>query len=299
MQSPFDQMAKWLAEGALTGPCEVTSEQEVVADARAIDVVVTPVPARLGELATRGWLGAMARMGCVIEAFHDPPSPDELDECLLKVIAMHTRQRATWKSAPVDTRGPMPSRALLWAVCAGRPEASLRSWAMEPMTDWPVGFYGTPSVRAPRIVVVSALPRQRDTLLLRLMGAGDTLRAALEDLHALPHGAPERAMMDAILVLLRHEIPRMAGIDYTSNEVVMRVQEAVRLWEEEKRSFLAEGLGPLVRLFGRRLGRPLTESERSVLLARLGSLGPDRLGDVVLDLNPDELARWISDPDAH
>jgi len=28
----------------------------------------------------------------------------------------------------------------------------------------------------------------------------------------------------------------------------------------------------------------------------LGTLGPQRLGDVVLDLSPEELARWLSDP---
>lgn len=54
MWTPYDAMAKGLAEGALTGPCEVHTEKEVVADAQAIDVVVTPDPARVGELTSRG-----------------------------------------------------------------------------------------------------------------------------------------------------------------------------------------------------------------------------------------------------
>ena len=54
----------------------------------------------------------------------------------------------------------------------------------------------------------------------------------------------------------------------------------------------------LQRQFARRLGRPLTEGETATLLARFDTVGPDRLGDVVLDLTPDALGAWLSDPDA-
>ncbi|HEU4411483.1 MAG TPA: hypothetical protein VFS43_39930 [Polyangiaceae bacterium] len=59
-----------------------------------------------------------------------------------------------------------------------------------------------------------------------------------------------------------------------------------------------QALAPLVRLFERRLGRALLEPERGELLARLGRLGPERLGDVVLDLAPEALAAWLADPNA-
>lgn len=48
----------------------------------------------------------------------------------------------------------------------------------------------------------------------------------------------------------------------------------------------------------RRLGRPLHEHERARLRERIGSLGSDRVGDVVLDLPADELATWLADPNA-
>lgn len=48
----------------------------------------------------------------------------------------------------------------------------------------------------------------------------------------------------------------------------------------------------------RRLGRPLHEDERARLRERVGSLGSDRVGDVVLDLPADELATWLADPNA-
>jgi hypothetical protein len=45
------------------------------------------------------------------------------------------------------------------------------------------------------------------------------------------------------------------------------------------------GMRPLLHQFERKLARKLTEPEREVLRQRLGSLGPDPLGDIVLDLD--------------
>ena len=54
----------------------------------------------------------------------------------------------------------------------------------------------------------------------------------------------------------------------------------------------------LLRQIAHKLARPLTDEERARVAARLDALGPDRLGDVVLDLSPTALADWLADPDA-
>ncbi len=59
-----------------------------------------------------------------------------------------------------------------------------------------------------------------------------------------------------------------------------------------------EGRQLLLRQVSRRFGRPLTEAEQATLLTRFDRVGPDRLGDVVLDFTPAELAAWLADPDA-
>lgn len=59
-----------------------------------------------------------------------------------------------------------------------------------------------------------------------------------------------------------------------------------------------EGLAPLLHLFARRLGRPLSEAEHGTVLARFDAVGPDRLGDAALDLTPAEFAAWLADPAA-
>jgi hypothetical protein len=74
------------------------------------------------------------------------------------------------------------------------------------------------------------------------------------------------------------------------------VQKSIERGREQG---IKEGLlQGLQRQFARRLGRPLTEAETATLLARFDTVGPDRLGDVVLDLTPDALGAWLTDPDA-
>ena len=80
------------------------------------------------------------------------------------------------------------------------------------------------------------------------------------------------------------------------------LKEVVVVDLTEAREFLrnarSEGLAPLVRQFERRLSRSLTDPERATLVERLVTAGPDRLGDVVLDLDTPSLAAWLADPDA-
>ncbi|MEZ4409618.1 MAG: hypothetical protein R3A52_24570 [Polyangiales bacterium] len=159
MNKPFDVMARGLIEGALSGPCVVRVEESVVADARSIDALVEPIDARRGELAERGLLGRLGESVGAIEPFHDPPSIEDVDGCLLKVLALHQRQLAAWRALDRAVRGAAPPRPSLWIVSAGSPDAVIAGWAMEPMQGWPSGCFTTRSALAPRGLVVSRLPR--------------------------------------------------------------------------------------------------------------------------------------------
>jgi hypothetical protein len=75
------------------------------------------------------------------------------------------------------------------------------------MKAWLTGFHADPIAGCVRLVVVSELPRTRDTLLLRLMGGGRTLRDAIADLTALPVDAPERILALPHLKRLRIAAP--------------------------------------------------------------------------------------------
>jgi hypothetical protein len=59
---------------------------------------------------------------------------------------------------------------------------------------------------------------------------------------------------------------------------------------------IEKGIQPLVHLFERRLGRALTAEEHLAMRQRFERIGPDRLGDVVLDFSSEALAAWLADP---
>ena len=59
-----------------------------------------------------------------------------------------------------------------------------------------------------------------------------------------------------------------------------------------------EGLAPLLHLFARRLGRPITEAEERRIASRLRKVGPNKLGDVALDLSREALIAWLA-PNGH
>ena len=68
--------------------------------------------------------------------------------------------------------------------------------------------------------------------------------------------------------------------------------------DEATQRGLERGLRPLQHQFERQLHRPLVPAEQAVLRQRLATLGADRLGDVVLDMDAATLSAWLADPAA-
>jgi exonuclease VII small subunit len=253
----------------------------------------------------------MARRAALYEPFRRGPTPGEYRDCQLKRFALDQHRR----KAAVEHKRPCPPLPGLWFLCARTPPPWLRREVPRRMKAWPVGFYAAPTRSGARLVVISELPRTRETFLLRMMGAGRTLRDALADFRALPVGAPERVVVAPLLVQLQRDLPRMQEIadtlDPEDAEDMMTYEEAVQIWTDtETRLAQAEQQITEVReqatrarhavehQFERRLRRALTDAERDTVRARFTTLGPERLGDVVLDLEGDALAAWIADPAA-
>jgi hypothetical protein len=103
---------------------------------------------------------------------------------------------------------------------------------------------------------------------------------------------PARALIDRVLA---RDTVAEALIERDHRVIV---EALARREHQGRREGREEGLGPLVHQFERRLGRALSVDERDVLQSRLGSHGPARLGDVVLDLDSGALAVWLADRDA-
>jgi len=114
---------------------------------------------------------------------------------------------------------------------------------------------------------------------------------------------------------MREIEPKMAERERVTREQLVREletrladerrQAAARLADEQRQAEvrLAETqlqveVKPIVHIFERRLGRPITSSERNVLAVLIKTEGSDRITDLVLDLSAPDLAAWLKQGEA-
>jgi hypothetical protein len=115
--------------------------------------------------------------------------------------------------------------------------------------------------------VVSELPVTRDTLLVRLLGAGAVLKNAIAELEALPEDAPERRLALPILLRLRLAVPSDPARQTSDDqEFLMNTQDIVENFRRETIQETERKV--LLRLLRRRFGAEVDgETERRVAAA--------------------------------
>jgi hypothetical protein len=168
---------------------------------------------------------------------------------------------------------PLP---ILSVISSGRPDAGIRGLEFHPMAGWPSGIYESPPLQWTRLVVVNELPVVRDTLLVRLLGAGSVLKRAIAELQALPAESPERTRALPVLVRLRLAVP-IDPAQQTSDdqEFLMNTEDVYETW---RRATIQEGLEQgerkvLLRLLRRRFGAEVDrEIESRVAAAPAGQI---------------------------
>lgn len=294
MRFRHDQRAKQLAAALLEGLGETTTSEEVLADSQQIDIWHVPAE-EARDRARLGLLGRMTESACLLEPYHEPPDDDDLRECIRKHLSFH-HARVLKTRPPVGGKAVVPL-ATCWIVSSGRPASALPAFGFAHATDWPEGVYDTvPGLRL-KLVVLTELPRRPETLLVRLMGRGAVLRDALQDLLALPPGSWERRVALPVFVRLSFDLPPDPH-DRTQEEEELAVTSQQMVEALQREAMERGAADTLTHQFERRLKRALREDERARVRKRTESLGPDRLGDVVLDLSVEELAAWLADPDA-
>lgn len=283
----FDQLAKRILRAIYSRVGVVETQREVAADVQEIDAWLELDPALAGEIGRLGLLGQMIDgPSTLFEAFHEAPSVDDYRDCLRKqLVADH--------AAVLEARGkqrPRPPFPRLWILAAGRPETVIGGYGLSPAPSFPPAFLeGQPEERV-GIVVLRELPRTRETLLLRLMGAGGALREALAELGRLPDDAWERQVAMPPLLALRIEIPQDSA-EPEEQEYLMNTLELYEQWEQHlKTEALEEGVKKGVK-------KGLEEGVKKGLVklyrARFGSIPPAIAAAVDAMHDAETLERWL------
>ncbi len=302
MPSSHDPYARLLLDRMLSGYGAIWQEYPLApSPTRRVDVVFVP-GARQPEAMPLGAMTRIAATPCLIEAFSGSVNLAAYERVLGKTIEV--RRQARRRRATPQQRAL--HGAMLWVLCARHPRTLLGTSGARPIAGAPRGFYLLGAAPPVGVVSLRQLPDNDDTLLLRLL-AKQLARGALKTLRERADADPRLApLLDTMVEYVRSldpDDPRSPDMLDVATEMKKWEQALLRQGRRKGRKEgelkgVQKGLQPLLRLFARRLGRDLTEPERAEVLVRFDTVGADRLGDVVLDLSPAELAAWLSDPQA-
>jgi hypothetical protein len=263
VQNPFDQLAKQIGKKAL-GPCGPTVvHDEIAPDALHADLRHEPDPARAAERAPPGLLGRIAALRCLIEVFSHAPDAGEVRGCLIKHLAfwqkLSREARAKRTHAPAarskkaKSKPPQAEASVepfLWILATSCSATVLTGLGFVRSPDWPAGVYLGPGLLRIGILVASELPRERETLLVRLMTAGPLLPQAIRDLVALPANAHERVVAEPILLGLQHALVKKASRSPEEQEFIVTMHDTWEQAREEGR--LAQARATVRRVLSRR-----------------------------------------------
>jgi hypothetical protein len=251
MPSRIDQLAGRICRAALSQRSLAYTHYAAVSDGRTVAIWFLPDPAWDAERERLGLLGRMTEGATMLAPFHHTPDIDELRDCVQRHLTMNKLrvEEARRKGAPCP---PFPR---LWVLSTERPESVIKHYELEPMRGWPSGFLGAWEADAIGLVVLRELPRERSTLLLRLMGAGAVLTEAIADVTALPADAWERTVTVPVLLALRLEIAPYVPDDKERTHLL----STMALYEEWVQKTKAEGRAEamkesLVAAYGVRFG---------------------------------------------
>jgi hypothetical protein len=276
MRFRFDQLAKRICRAALSWGGLVYTQHEVISDGQTVDIWFLPDPAGNAERERMGLLGRMTEGATMLEPFHNTPGIDELRDCVRKQLTMdHSRLAEARRER--DPRPPFPR---LWVLSTGRPESVIKGYDFKPIPGWPTGFLERQEADAVGLVVLRELPRERSTLILRLMSADTVLAEAIADLAALPEDAWERTVAMPVLIALRFEIPQNSADDEERTFLMSTMEQLYDEWEQKTKAEARE--------------ETLKESLLEVYQARFGTVPSEMVAVVEATHDEAVLSRWLN-----
>lgn len=224
-RNPHDQFAKQFLEELLTPFGQVELSREILGESRWIDLWFQPHPQGL-TLSTidLGLLGTITQFPCLLEPYRNPPDFDEVRSCLSKHYAVMAEQKRQ------DLQTQEADLPHLWILAPTFSERSRRYCGAVADRTLPPGCYALAPLLHTHIIVIHQLPKNPQTLWLRLLGKGRCQQEAIEEVIALPHPDPHRDLALELLVNWKIAL-EIFPQPSEEEETFMALSQAYREWE--------------------------------------------------------------------
>ena len=294
-KNPFDQFSKQLLEEVLAPYGTVEISLEVAGESQLVDIFFEPSSSPAINPQELGLLGRIAQTPCLLEPFRNQPSAFEIRSCLQKLYHVHgTYLRKAKREKESIAEGDLP---LLWIFASSASDALLNGFGVSSNEDWGSGVYFLhPSLKA-AIVAINQLPRNEETLFLRLLGKGQTQKQAVDEVIAIDAREPKRAAILRLLSNWKISI-ELTGQVEAEEELMMALTQAYLEWEQqteqrgEQTGVLKGERSLILRQLTRRVGTLPAGVEAQVQALALPQL--EALGEALLDfVGLDDLVGWL------
>ncbi|WP_404790104.1 DUF4351 domain-containing protein [Altericista sp. CCNU0014] len=147
------------------------------------------------------------------------------------------------------------------------------------------------------IVAINQLPNHEDTLLLRLLGKGQTQKQAIDRAIAFDTSDPRRAAILRLLANWKISLEIAGQVD-AEEGLMMALPQAYLEWEQqteqrgEQRGALKEAQALILRQLVRRIGTIAPAMQTQIQSLSLIQL--ENLGEALLDFSsPTDLPTWL------
>ena len=228
MRNRFDRLAKAILVKLLRPIAPVETEREIVGQAQRADMWVQSNEAEASELAPLGVLGKMIGLGpCLVEPFSQPPRVRDIRSCIRKQYNLDNDQ--VLEAERKNRREP--AFPVLWVISSGNPATVIEALKLGGMAGWPKGFWQREAFDSLYIVVARQLPKTPETVLLRLLGRGVTLREAIRELATRPEHARAWRVIEPVLVAFRLAIPQ-DSLEEEDMEALRELEAIYADWEQ-------------------------------------------------------------------
>ncbi len=290
-----DQFAKDYLEELLKPYGEVQAPSRVAGEVRQIDVLFYPSIQQ--NIQTLGLLGRFAESPAMFEPFRNAASKEEICDCLLKLLEVRgaLQREANRNETPIQEL-EVPK---LWVLTPTASATLLSGFGATQGVDWLSGVHFLAEYLRTAIVAIHQLPRNQETMWLRILGRGTVQKLAIDELEALPSNHPFRKATLELLYNLRQNLRVNQTSEEDDRELIMRLAP---LYQQDREQAIWEGNKQgeqrlVIRLLNRRLGEIdswLIERVRGLSIEQL-----EALGEALLDFSEvAELEGWLREQSA-